>query len=144
MKNNENHVTVNTLINTLSSVHCPILGSRCLYIYSSRIDEYKNNKGQIILMDGFRSEGFIMLLNITGKDSIKKIRTDIIFDGAMNRIDYLHHIEISPLTAKMFISDLLFTETIFSKKYFVTVSLSTLTNILNGVLSAYKSGTYYK
>lgn len=143
MKNNQSYAE---LLNTLYSYCQPMSGPRCLYIYSSRINEFKNNKGQIIILDEFRSSqgGFIMQLDITGRDSIKKIRTETIFDGVMNRIDYRHQIELSPLTAKMFISRILFSDLEFSQKYFVTVPSAILTKILNNTLKECQLGNYYK
>lgn len=143
MKNNQSYAK---LLNTLYSYCQPMSGSRCLYIYSSRINEFKNNKGQIIIFDEFRSSqgGFIIQLDITGKDSIKKIRTETIYDGEMNKIDYRHQIELSPLTAKRFISYILFSDTAFSQKYFVTVSPATLSKILNNTIKECQSGNYYK
>ena len=85
-----------------------------------------------------------MQLDITGRDSIKKIRTETIFDGVMNRIDYRHQIELSPLSAKMFISRILFSDTEFSQKYFVTAPSAVLTKILNNTLKECQSGNYYK
>lgn len=143
MKNNQNYAE---LLNTLYSYCRPMSGPRCLYIYSLRINEFKNNKGQIIIFDEFRSSqgGFIIQLDITGKDSIKKIRTETIYDGEMNKIDYRHQIELSALTAKRFISYILFSDTAFSQKYFVTVPSAILTKILNNTLKECQSGNYYK
>ncbi len=143
MKNNQSYTK---LLNTLYSYCQPMSGSRCLYIYSSRINEFKNNKGQIIILDEFRSSqgGFIIHLDITEKDNIKKISTETIYDGEMNKIDYRHQIELSPLTAKRFISHILFSDTEFSQKYFVTVPSIILTKILNNTLKECQSGNYYK
>lgn len=142
MKNNQSYAE---LLNTLYSYCQPMSRSRCLYIYSSKNNKFNNN-GQIIILDGFRSSegGFIMQLDITGRDSIKKIRTENIFDGVMNRIDYLYNIKISALTAKRFISYILFSDLEFSQKYFVTVPSAILTKILNNTLKECQSGNYYK
>lgn len=143
MKNNQSDAQ---LLNTLYSYCQPMSGFRCLYIYSSRINEFKNNKGQIIILDEFRSShgGFIIQLDITGKDNIKKISTETIYDGEMNKIVYRHQIELSPLTAKRFISHILFSDTEFSQKYFVTVPSVILAKILNNTLKECQSGNYYK
>lgn len=144
MKNNKNSATVK-LLNTLYSYCQPMPRSRCLYIYSSKINKFNNN-GQIIILDGFRSSegGFIMQLDITGRDNINNIYTETIYDGVMNKIDYRHHIELSALTAKRFISYILFSDTAFSQKYFVTVPSATLNKILNNILKECQSGNYYK
>lgn len=132
MKNNE--TTIRQLINILISMHC-------LYIYSSQINEFKNNKGQIILTNG---DELIVQINIAAQDNLESMCKEIVYNGVRNEFVYVHNIELSPQTAELFLSNILFNETEFFRKYFVTIKPNTLTTILDNTLKAYKSGTYYK